>query len=261
ATLAAELADAAASTPSNLASSVVSSVLAKVQPTTQCGTDDRVNLPGTGMSVANSMYGAALMSGTQCTNYDTINQAGIVWTSVTNVDKTNVNDAKGYSNIGLGKNVKNRLSSISSIPVYYKWERTNTTEFRGNNCFDFITSPTAGLAGDNPGSSEFMLWIAIWGNQVPIGYAQGPIDVVNLFGISWNLYSGTNPGNGVTVRSMLPNSPINGEFSADLKEWLQYMVTKGFIAATDYVNIGNAGSEIFYGNAVMNATTFLTINL
>lgn len=106
-----------------------------------------------------------------------------------------------------------------------------------------------------------MLWIRNWGDQVPIGYSRGPVATFELFGTSWKLYEGKNPDSGVTVRSMLVDKNYDSEFEGDLKEWLDAMVQKGYISDNDYVTVGNAGTEIFYGKAVMNATVALDIKV
>ncbi|KAI0422820.1 glycoside hydrolase family 12 protein [Xylaria grammica] len=239
----------------------------KVKATEQCGNNDRLSLPGMPWTVANSMYNADQMVGQQCTNFDGILETAdgtkeVKWTSVTDVklvdDTKDV--CKGYTNIGVGVNLNKKLKDIKSIPAYYQWDRTNTTEFKGSNVFDFITAPTEGDTSSTA-TSEFMLWIRNWGNQVPIGYSRGPVATFKLFGVSWKLYEGKNPGSGVTVRSMLVDENYDGEFQGDLKDWLDAMVQKGYISDNDYVTVGNAGTEIFYGNAVMNATVALDIKV
>ncbi|KAJ8111608.1 hypothetical protein ONZ43_g5580 [Nemania bipapillata] len=239
----------------------------KVAATKQCGNEDRLILPGMPWTVANSMYNADQMVGKQCTNFDAILQTKggsklVKWTSVTDVEL--VDDTKdvckGYTNIGVGVNLKKQLKNIKSIPAYYKWDRTNTTEFRGSNLFDFITAPTPDDT-TSTATSEFMLWIRNWGNQVPIGYSRGPVATLELFGASWKLYEGKNPASGVTVRSMLVDKNYDGEFEGDLKEWLDAMVQKGYISDNEYVTAGNAGTEIFYGKATMNATVALDIKV
>ncbi|KAJ8125132.1 hypothetical protein O1611_g8508 [Lasiodiplodia mahajangana] len=239
----------------------------KVAAKQQCGNNDRLILPGMPWTVANSMYNADQMVGKQCTNFDGILQTAdgtkvVEWTSVTDVElvEDTKDVCKGYTNIGVGVNLKKQLKDIKSIPAYYKWDRTNTTEFRGSNVFDFITAPTPDDTSSTA-TSEFMLWIRNWGNQVPIGYSRGPVATFNLFGTSWKLYEGKNPASGVTVRSMLVDKNYDGEFQGDLKTWLDAMVQKGYISDSDYVTVGNAGTEIFYGNAVMNATVALDIKV
>ncbi|RYC65811.1 hypothetical protein CHU98_g360 [Xylaria longipes] len=239
----------------------------KVPATEQCGNNDRLILPGMPWTVANSMYNANQMVGKQCTNFNGILQTTngikeVKWTSVTDVERVdNTKDVcKGYTNVGVGVNLNKKLKDIKSIPAYYKWDRTNTTEFRGSNLFDFIVAPTAGDS-TSTATSEFMLWIRNWGNQIPIGYSRGPVATFNMFGASWKLYEGKNPGNGVTVRSMLVDENYKGEFQGDLKEWLGAMVQKGYISDNDYVTVGNAGTEIFYGKSTQDAIVALDINV
>lgn len=126
--------------------------------------------------------------------------------------------------------------------------------------FDFITAPTSGDS-QSTATSEFMLWIRIWGGQVPIGYVDGPVATFDLFGASWKLYEGQNPNSGVTVRSMLVDENFDGVFQGDLKEWFDAMVGEGYVSDSDYLTVGNAGTEVFYGSALMNATVALDIKV
>lgn len=105
---------------------------------------------------------------------------------------------------------------------------------------------------------EFMLFIKNWGNQIPLGYDDGAIDTVELFGKSWKIYAGKNP-QGVLVHTLFPDSYYEGEFSGDLREWLDAMANKGYITPDWYLNVGNAGVEVFYGQSEMNATVALDI--
>lgn len=289
------LSSTATSSETSEGSTVVSGVYSeatqisfKVPATQQCGSNDRLVLPGMPWTVANSMYNADQMVGSQCTNFEGVLEAAdgtkeVQWNSVTDIELVDSTKdlCKGYTNIGIGVNLNKQLSSISAIPAYFKWDRTNTTEFRGksstqcfhfhtthsdndhpagSNLFDFITAPTSGDTSSTA-TSEFMLWIRIWGNQVPIGYVDGPVATFDLFGASWKLYEGKNPGSGVTVRSMLVDENFDGEFQGDLKLWMDAMVQKGYISDSDYVTVGNAGTELFYGNTIMNATVALNIEL
>ncbi|RYZ82975.1 MAG: response regulator transcription factor, partial [Proteobacteria bacterium] len=61
--------------------------------------------------------------------------------------------------------------------------------------------------------------------------------------------------------SQLPDKQFTGTFSGDIKEWLEALVKVGVFKDSTYVNVGNAGTEPFYGKAVMNATLGLQINL
>ncbi|RYO74238.1 hypothetical protein DL764_010920 [Monosporascus ibericus] len=265
-----------------------------------CGNSDRKIMPGYPWTVSNAMYNADLMVGRQCTNYESVLEAPdgtqqVRYMSVTDIQRLEdtEDDCKGYSNIGIGKNLGKRFRDVTSIPAYFQWERKSSGEFKGKsrfnpssplnhmsllafihtsssnalhryhlgaNIFDFITAPTAGDTSSTA-TSEFMLWIEIWGGQVPIGYSQGPVAKLDLYGTTFQLYEGKNRGSGVTVRSALPESPFGGVFDGDLRDWLGVMAERGYIRNTDFVNVGNAGTEIFYGDSEMEAVVALEIKV
>jgi hypothetical protein len=96
-------------------------------------------------TVANSMYNADQMVGQQCTNFDGIRQAAdgtkaVQWTSITDVELVDETKdlCKGYTNIGIGPNLNKKLSDITSIPAYFKWDRTNSTEFKGKLSYKYV---------------------------------------------------------------------------------------------------------------------------
>ena len=233
-----------------------------------CGNSQSLILSNTPWIVFNMFYGAAQSVGTQCTNYDsqTTSSAGtkeVVWSSATNieyVEATN-NVPKGYSFVGLTQNLETQISAIQSIPATYDWTRTNTTAFKGNVCFDFMTSDTK---GDSTSSSahELMLWLQYEGGQLPIGWPAGAVATIdNLYGTSWKLYEGKNDDTGITVHSLVPETQFKGTFSGDIKDWLKALVSHGTFTDSTYVNVGNAGTEYFYGHSNLNATLGLQINL
>ncbi|PWY79193.1 concanavalin A-like lectin/glucanase [Aspergillus heteromorphus CBS 117.55] len=257
---------AAAATVQHEASTTTSS---NTQASTDlCGDYDYIILEDTPWIVYNMLYNADEIVGSQCTNYGEVTATSngtqeVVWSSVTDieyVESTN-NVPKGYSFVGLTENLETRLSAIDSIPAEYVWSRTNTTAFKGNICFDFMTND---IKGDSTSTSshELMLWLQYEGGQLPIGWTNGVVDTIDdLFGTSWKLYQEANADTGITVSSLLPETQFEGTFDGDLKEWLEALVKVGIFDADTYVNVGNAGTEFFYGNAVMNSTLGLQINL
>lgn len=125
-----------------------------------------------------------------------------------------------------------------------------------------------------------MLWLQYEGGQLPIGWTNGPAATIdNLFGTSWTLYEDVNTDTGITVSTLMPTKQFEGSFSGDLKDWLLALANLGIFTESTYVNVGNAGyvlpvlvvglhplidfnsTEFFYGNAVMNSTLGLQINL
>lgn len=171
------------------------------------------------------------------------------------------NIPKGYSFVGLTQNLENRLSAIKSIPATYDWTRTNTTAYKGNICFDFMTSDTKGDS-TSANAQELMLWLEYTGGQLPIGWVAGPkATIKNLYGTDWKLYQGKNEDTGITVSSLLPDKQFKNTFSGDIKDWLKALANAGVIKDNTYVNVGNGGTEPFYGKATVKATLGLQINL
>ncbi|KAH8779490.1 concanavalin A-like lectin/glucanase domain-containing protein [Hyaloscypha finlandica] len=233
-----------------------------------CGDYDHIILQNSPWIVYNMLYNAAKMVGTQCTYYDEMATSSsgtqeVLWNSETNIEyiESTNNVPKGYSFVGLTQNLEVTLSSIGSIPTTYDWTRTNSTAFKGNVCYDFMTN---NIKGDSTSTSsrELMLWLQYEGGQLPIGWGKGPsARIDDLFGTSWELYEDVNTDTGITVSSMLPTTQFEGSFSGDLKDWLLALVALGKFTEDTYVNVGNAGTEFFYGNAIMNATLALQIDI
>ncbi|CAN9093489.1 hypothetical protein CUC08_Gglean008160 [Alternaria sp. MG1] len=237
-------------------------------PIKMCGTAQNVVLTDTPWIVYNMFYNSAQTKGSMCTAYDSVSTGSdgnkkIKWSAVTDIDyvKATDNVPKGYTFVGLTQNLETKLSAIKSIPATYEWTRTNTTAYKGNIAFDFMTSDTK---GDSTSSSaqELMLWLEYTGGQLPIGWPAGAkATIPNLFGTSWKLYQGKNEDTGITVSSLLPDKMFQSPFQGDLKEWLEALVKVGVFKDSTYVNVGNAGTEPFYGKATVDATLGLQINL
>lgn len=213
-----------------------------------CGDYDYTILTGTPWIVYNMLYNADVTVGTQCTYYDhvttsTSGQSEVVWSSTANieyVESTN-NVPKGYSFVGLTQNLETTISAIDTIPAIYEWSRTNTTTFKGNVCFDFMTSDTKGDSTSS-NAQELMLWLQYEGGQLPIGWGNGAVATIDsLFGTSWKLYEDKNTDTGITVHSLLPDTQFEGSFTGDLKDWFDALVTLGRFTDSTYVNVGNAG--------------------
>ncbi|KAH7351442.1 concanavalin A-like lectin/glucanase domain-containing protein [Pyrenochaeta sp. MPI-SDFR-AT-0127] len=240
----------------------------KQKPITMCGTSQNVVLTDTPWIVYNMFYNQAQTKGSMCTGYDSVSTGSdgnkkIKWSAVTDIDyvKATDNVPKGYTFVGLTQNLETKLSAIKSIPATYDWKRTNTTAYKGNICFDFMTSDTKGDSTSNR-AQELMLWLEYKGGQLPIGWVAGPkATIPTLYGTSWKLYQGVNEDTGITVSSLLPDKQFTGTFSGDIKDWLQALVKVGVFKDSTFVNVGNAGTEPFYGKATVVATLGLQINL
>ncbi|KAI4595294.1 hypothetical protein KJ359_006968 [Pestalotiopsis sp. 9143b] len=267
-------------TTSSVASSVVSSataaatagtvVAAEALTNSYCGEPNAYDiLSGTPWIVYSMNYNYASISGSCCTGYYSTtgsdDSQAVHWSSIWDIDEAVGTDVvKGYSFIGLTQNLETTLDSISSIPSTYTWSISNTTAYKGNVVYDFMTSDTKGDSTSSA-AQELMLWLQWEGGQVPIGWADGAVATVDgLFGKDgWQLYQGKNTDTGITVSSLLApaDSMFDGTFEGDIKDWLVAMSEQGIFSTSTYVNVGNAGMEPYWGTVTFDNNLSLRIDL
>ncbi|KAI0153352.1 concanavalin A-like lectin/glucanase domain-containing protein [Pestalotiopsis sp. NC0098] len=269
-------------TTSSVVSSVVSSaataastagtvVAAEALTNSYCGEPNAYEiLSGTPWIVYSMNYNYASISGSCCTGYYSTtgsedDSQAVHWSSIWDIDETVGTDVvKGYSFIGLTQNLETTLDSISAIPSTYTWSISNTTAYKGNVVYDFMTSDTKGDSTSSA-AQELMLWLQWEGGQVPIGWADGAVATVDgLFGKDgWQLYQGKNTDTGITVSSLLApaDSMFDGTFDGDIKDWLVAMSEQGIFSTSTYVNVGNAGMEPYWGTVTFDNNLSLRIDL
>ncbi|KAI3399595.1 hypothetical protein diail_6234 [Diaporthe ilicicola] len=252
-----------------IVTSAAAAAVKRASATQYCGAPDAYEvLSGTPWIVYSMNYNYKDISGSCCTGYYDFTGSGddqtLHWNSVWDIDESvSTNVVKGYSFIGLTQNLETQLSAISSIPTTYEWTITNTTAYKGNVVYDFMTSDTKGDSTSS-NAQELMLWLHWAGGQVPIGYADGAVATLSLFGKDgWNLYQGKNTDTGITVSSLLApeNNMYQGNFTGDIKDWLTAMSTQGIFSISTYVNVGNAGTEPYWGSLTFDSNLSLRIDL
>ncbi|GAB7359593.1 hypothetical protein MBLNU230_g6778t1 [Neophaeotheca triangularis] len=242
------------------------------QPQELCGVpDDSVILYGKQYIVYNMMYNYQQIDGSVCTTYDGLTSTNtdpyageekVKWTSVWDMAVSTDNIPKGYSFVGLTQGLETRLSDIDSIPATYHWIRRNETAYKGAVVFDFMTSDTRGDSTNPSQAQELMLWLRYEGGQLPIGYMDGPVAKVQLYGKRWEMYQGKNTDTGITVTSLVVDAQDQywGWFKGDLKEWLMAVAQQGVFSDSTYVNVGNAGMEPFWGKVTFENKVAMVIN-
>ncbi|KAJ4328947.1 hypothetical protein N0V84_000517 [Fusarium piperis] len=241
---------------------------------TFCGAPNEFEvISGSPWIVFSMNYNYQSIDGSCCTGYYDISGSGdaqqIHWSSIWDINPARNPDlVKGYSFVGLTQGLQTRLNDIGSIPTTYDWTVSNSTAYKGNVVYDFMTSDTK---GDETSSAaqELMLWVKYEGGQVPIGFDKGPVATINnLYGKNgWKLYQGVNTDTGITVSSLLVpkndqfGNEAGGSFTGDIKDWLLALSKQGVFSESTYVNVGNAGMEPFWGTVTFDNTLSLRINL
>lgn len=181
------------------------STRASTAPQNMCGAPDASEIiTGTPWIVYSMNYNYQDIEGGCCTGFTGLmtgadGEQKCGWNStwdITEVDSTS-NVPKGYSFVGLTENLETTISGIDSIPATYSWVRSNSTLYKGkhkrkyglyevltstgNVCFDFMTSDTKGDS-TSTAAQELMLWLRYEGGQEPIGYADGVVATIKLYG-------------------------------------------------------------------------------
>jgi hypothetical protein len=119
-----------------------------------------------------------------------------------------------------------------------------------NVAYDLFTHSTA-MPGysDNP-NEEIMIWLYRGNGAGPIG---GRVDTVSVAGTDWDLYQGNN--NAWNVLSFVRTSNTTSA-AFNLMDFMNALVSGGYIPSNRYLSSIQAGTEIFSGSARLDTDSF-----
>ncbi|KAL4736700.1 concanavalin A-like lectin/glucanase domain-containing protein [Aspergillus similis] len=177
-------------------------------------------------------------SGSQCTGVDSANGDSISWHTTWSWSGGS-SSVKSFANAAY-QFTSTQLSSLSSIPSTWEWQYS-TTDIVADVAYDIFTSSSAG--GDS--EYEIMIWLAALGGAGPISSTGSSIATVTLGGVTWNLYSG--PNGSMQVYSFVASSTTES-FSADLMDFINYLVENQGLPTSQYLTNVQAGTEPFTGS-------------
>ncbi|KAL3433007.1 xyloglucan-specific endo-beta-1,4-glucanase A [Aspergillus tetrazonus] len=177
-------------------------------------------------------------SGSQCTGVDSANGNSVSWHTTWSWSGGS-SSVKSYANAAY-QFTATQLSSLSSIPSTWEWQYS-TTDIVANVAYDLFTSSSVG--GDS--EYEIMIWLAALGGAGPISSTGSSIATVTLGGVTWNLYSG--PNGSMQVYSFVASSTTES-FSADLMDFINYLVENQGLSNSQYLTHVQAGTEPFTGS-------------
>lgn len=183
--------------------------------------------------------------GSQCITYNNNNSWGV------NASHNGSGGIKAYpavvygchygycsTNTGLPKQV----SQLGNV-------HTNWTQSSSGNAYDAaydIWFDPSAYPGNRANKYELMIWLR-WSNTKPIaqnydasGNAIPYASNVSLSGKTWNVYHRDN------TTSFLPTTQTNS-VNIDVKPFINYMVSKGFMGSSNYMTSVQAGWEIIQG--------------
>ncbi len=195
----------------------------------------------------NNEWGANTGTGTQ-TIWSTCTQGDLIgWGTSWNWTGT-ANQVKTYASTVLGWQWGWRLTT-SGLPLQISsgkkltcgWDFTMTQSGGAANVAYDIFVHTQAMAGtnDNP-SDEIMVWLYRTGGAGPIGTLQG---TATVGGTTWDVYRGTTVWNVVSyVRQTNATTAV-----LNIMDFMNDLVTRGWMQTSKYVSSVQSGSEIFTG--------------
>ncbi|KAG2524034.1 hypothetical protein BBO99_00005378 [Phytophthora kernoviae] len=190
----------------------------------------------------------AASSGSQCTGVDSASGSTVAWHTSYSWSGAPT-EVKSYSNAALVFS-KKQIKNIKSIPTTMKYSYSYSGTLIADVAYDLFTSSTA--AGNN--EYEIMIWLAAYGGAGPISSTGKAIATVTIGGNSFKVYKG--PNGNTTVFSFVSTKTITN-FSADLLNFLSYLVKNQGLPSSQYLITLEAGTEPFTGsNAKMTVSSY-----
>ncbi len=175
------------------------------------------------------------------------------------------NNPEGFPSVFTGANSNHDSGSssmlpraVSSIPkgsvmTSMTWADNGATGSY-NAAYDvwFSTGSGGDPTASSPSGGFLMVWYHMPSGNQPIGtmIASATID-----GKNWNVWYGTNSGNGKPCVSYVAQTSINS-FSYSLGDFIQDAVTRGYVQSTWYLTNVFAGFEIWSGGVGLAVTDF-----
>ncbi|KAI9906800.1 hypothetical protein PsorP6_003267 [Peronosclerospora sorghi] len=193
----------------------------------------------------------AAASGSQCTSIVKTSGSTVSWHTSYTWTGSALAEVKSYSNAALVFTPK-QINSISTIPTMIQFSYLYNTElpFVADVSYDLFTSSTA----KGKHEYEIMIWLAAYGGAGPISSTGKPITKVTIGKYSFNLYKG--PNGSTTVFSFVATQTLT-TFSADLKNFLTYLVKNQGLPRSQYLTDLQVGTEPFVGtNAKMTVHAY-----
>lgn len=89
-----------------------------------------------------------------------------------------------------------------------------------------------------------MVWLAAYGGAGPISSSGSPVATPKIGGVNWKLYKG--PNGSTTVFSFVATSN-QYNYSGDLKQFLQYLISNQGMPSSQWLKAIGAGTETFTG--------------
>ncbi|THH31589.1 hypothetical protein EUX98_g2573 [Antrodiella citrinella] len=155
------------------------------------------------------------------------------------------NNVKTYANVLHNSAKGMQLSAITAAPTSWQWQyNTISSNIRADVSYDiWFGEASSGTPASSASSYEMLHDLAL-GIQ-PVG--SQIVSNIEVAGHSWNLWRG--PNSNWTVLSFVSANGDLTDFEVDLKDFFEYLISNEGVAATQYLQAIQTGTEPFVGTA------------
>ncbi|KAJ7489701.1 endocellulase, partial [Mycena galericulata] len=221
-------------------------------------------MPAGGYTLCQNLWGESAGVGSQNSTLTSSSTQSVSWaTSYTWAN--NPNNVKSYANVE-SLNAKGvQLSNIASAPTSWSWNyATQSSGVRADVAYDiWLGQGSSGRPASAASSYEIMIWLSEIGGMQPTG--SQITTGISIAGQTWNLWkacitpkllsfswltnSAQGPDTNWEVFSFVSAGRTLNSFSVDLNAFFTYLISEQGVAATQYLQVIQAGTEAVLGSA------------
>ncbi|TCD66855.1 hypothetical protein EIP91_000809 [Steccherinum ochraceum] len=203
-------------------------------------------VPAGAFTLCQNQWGASAGVGSQNSTLISASGNSVSWETVWNW-ANGPNSVKTYANVIHNTAKGMQLSAIKSAPTSWQWQyKTSSSGIRADVSYDiWLGVPQVGQPASSASSYEIMIWLSGKGGIQPVG--SQILTGIEVAGHSWNLWKGPN-ANWQVLSFVSANGDLT-DFDIDLKDIFNYLVQSQGVAATQFLQGIQTGTEPFVGNA------------
>jgi len=159
----------------------------------------------------------------------------------------NQNNVKSYANVESTSAKGVQLSALQTAPTSWSWTyQTVSDGIRADVSYDiWLGASKSGNPASSASNYEIMIWLSGEGGIQPVGSSIQ--SGISLAGHTWTLWNGPNT-NWQVFSFVSADGNIN-DFSADLKDFFDFLVQNHGVASSQYIQSIQSGTEPFTGSA------------
>ncbi|MDN4603330.1 glycoside hydrolase [Paenibacillus sp. F6_3S_P_1C] len=242
---------------------VMSLLIAAVPITASAASDStayaKLNFSNNKYYIFNNSWGSSSVSGWSQSVYVNSNtDLGYVWNWPTTSGGVKAYPSlvsgwhwtEGYTP---GSGLPTRLSANKSINTGVGYSKASNTNGEYNNAYDIWLHDIGNATWSSTPTEEIMIWNEWTSGVGPIG--SKVFTDVSIGGQTYDLYRGEITDNGVHqwwVYSFLKKSQSPNNFSINVKNFTDYLISKSYFTNSKYVSSVEYGTEITKGSGQIN---------